>query len=143
MENMMAPPPRRPLGITIISILLIIEGVVELIGAFAAFSLAAVVRHHGVIGSALGVAGIVIGVIALALAIATLVLAWGLWTLKRWAYWATIFIQVLIIVERILSLLRTHATAGMVVASLIIPVIVLIYLFVDRAVRNAFHLKAT
>src|SRR5512136_930619 len=61
---------KRPTGITIIAVLMFIGGALSVIGALTAFG-------AGLAGS--GIWSLVIGV-------ADLVLAWGLWTLKPWAW---------------------------------------------------------
>jgi uncharacterized membrane protein (DUF2068 family) len=76
----------------------------------------------------------------LILAIIELVLAWGLWTLQRWAFWATVIIAILEIIDGLFGLSRGGG-AGMfaVIVDIVIPVIVLIYMFADRNVRAAFR----
>lgn len=78
MENAVAPPRQRPLGVTIMSILLGIQGLIELIGGiiiiFAANSLSHKIVAHGhtiiarfvdTFGVALGGVGVVVGIITL------------------------------------------------------------------------------
>ena len=69
---------RRPLGITIISILLFISAVIGIIGG-----LSSVIGNRPT-GT---VSDVLLGWFPLVLGIIALVLAWGLWTLKPWAYW--------------------------------------------------------
>src|SRR5579859_6404385 len=79
---------RRPLGITIISILLFISAVIEIIGG-----LSSVIGNRPT-GTA---SGVLLGWFPLVLGIIALVLAWGLWTLKPWAYWGTLVVEIVII----------------------------------------------
>src|SRR6266436_7327278 len=80
---------RRPLGITIIAILLFISAVIEIIFGLFAF-----------IGTTLAspLAGLLLGWIPLAIGILTFIVAWGLWTLKPWAYWVTLIVEIVSIV---------------------------------------------
>jgi uncharacterized membrane protein (DUF2068 family) len=66
-----------------------------------------------------------------------LVLAWGLWTLQTWAFWGTVILAVLTIINGIFGIGGGVAATGWV--SLILAVIVLVYMFVDRNVRAAFR----
>src|SRR5205085_8869720 len=72
---------KRPLGITIIAILLFISAVIEIIGGISS-----------VIGTTPTgtISDVLLGWFPLAMGVIELVLAWGLWTLKPWAYWGTL-----------------------------------------------------
>jgi len=65
-----------------------------------------------------------------------LFVAWGLWTLKPWAFWTVVIVEVIHLVQAILSLTRGQGTG---VGDLIFPIIILAYLFLDRNVRAAFR----
>ena len=78
-------------------------------------------------------------IIAGILAVLELVLAWGLWTLQTWAFWATVAIEVLSIINSLFGLTQRNTSLFATLVSLIIPVIILIYLFADRNVRAAFR----
>jgi len=122
---------KRPLGVTIIAI-------IEIIGAIALLllSLAAISTPFGI--------GMVIA------AIIRLIVAWGLWTLKRWAFWAAVVFDALHFCYNLYDLLTGHNTAievatgqsvtkGSVLVGLIVSLVILIYLFVDHNVRAAFR----
>ena len=108
----------RPLGITIISIILGIEGILGIIGGIALLG-----------AGALGITTLVLGVLHL-------VLAWGLWTVKTWAFWGTVILEVLVLINGIFGLSQN---LGHGITSLVFAVIVLIYMFADRNVRAAFR----
>src|SRR5579863_9768504 len=76
---------RRPLGITILAILLFISAVIEIIGGLSS-----------VIGSPPTgtISDILLGWFPLVLGVVELILAWGLWTLKPWAYWGTMVVEI-------------------------------------------------
>jgi uncharacterized membrane protein YdbT with pleckstrin-like domain len=125
----------RPLGITIIAIILGISAVLGLIVII--LGLVALGAAH--IGGALATVAVVALIIAAVFAILELFLAWGLWTLKAWAFWATAVIEALRVLDGLYALFIQHAAIGSAILSLIFPIIILIYLFADRNVRTAFH----
>jgi hypothetical protein len=123
---------KRPLGITIIAILLFISAVIEMIGGITS-----------VIGAPPTgtISDVLLGWFPLILGIIELVLAWGLWTLKRWAYWGTLVAEILIILDHFfgfLGLPRTHSALA-VISGGIVSIIIVIYLLADRDVRQAFR----
>jgi uncharacterized membrane protein (DUF2068 family) len=80
----------------------------------------------------LGVVGIIVGII-------TLFFVFGLWTLKRWAYWTVIIIEGLSLLRSIFELIRHTGTTAGVIAGMIIPAIVFLYFLLDPNVRRAFR----
>src|SRR5437899_1784017 len=110
----------RPLGITIIAIIAAIHGVIAIIG-----------------GITLMGASMTPAVIAVVLGVLELALAWGLWTLQKWAFWATVVLEVLIVLNSLFAFSQRMIPGGVV--DLVIALIVLIYLFADRNVRTAFR----
>ena len=120
---------KRPLGITIIAILLFIQAVFEIVTGIFSF-----IGH--IITNPL--AGLLVGWIPLAIGILLLVLAWGLWTLKPWAYWATLVLEIVNIVLHFLGYGQTHSTLA-IISGGIISIIIVIYLLVDGNVRRAFR----
>jgi hypothetical protein len=123
---------RRPLGITIISILMFISAVIEIIGGLTS------VIGNTPTGTA---SDVLLGWFPLVLGVVTLILAWGLWTLKPWAYWGTLVVEILNILIHFfgfLGLPKTHSALA-VVSGGIISIIIVIYLLVDRHVRRAFQ----
>lgn len=110
----------RPLGITIIAIIMAVFGILGIIGGIALLSVSA----------SLGVITIIMGVLQL-------VLAWGLWTLQPWAYWTTVILEVLALINGIFA--WTTGLPGQGIFGMIVAVIILIYMFVDPNVRAAFR----
>ena len=121
---------RRPLGITIIAILLFISAVIEIISGIFIF-----------IGSTLSnpIDGLLLGWIPLALGVITFIVAWGLWTLKPWAYWVTLIVEIISIVLNLFNLGRPEHSVLGVISGGIISLIIVIYLLVDGNVRRAFR----
>ena len=110
----------RPLGVTIIAVIMAVLGIFDIIGGIV------------IMGSysTLGIITLIIGVLYL-------ILAWGLWTLQTWAFWGTVILAVLTIINGIFGIGGGVPATGIV--SLILAVVVLIYMFVDRNVRAAFR----
>ena len=120
---------RRPLGISIIAILLFIQAIFEIVGGIFSF-LGRLITNP--------LAGLLVGWIPLAIGVLLLILAWGLWTLKPWAYWVTLVLEIVNIVLHFLGYQQTHSLFA-IISGGIISIIVVIYLLVDRNVRRAFQ----
>src|SRR5947207_8747353 len=120
---------RRPLGITIIAILLFIQAIFEIVGGF--FSFFGSVIHNPL-------SGLLVGWIPLVVGILLFILAWGLWTLKPWAYWITLIFEIVNIVLHLLGYSQTHSIFAIIIGG-IISIIIVIYLLVDRIVRRSFR----
>ena len=120
---------RRPFGITIIAILLFIQAIFEIVGGIFSF-LGRLITNP--------LAGLLVGWIPLAIGVLLLILAWGLWTLKPWAYWATLVLEIVNIVLHFLGYQQTHSLFA-IISGGIISIIVVMYLLVDRNVRTAFQ----
>ena len=110
----------RPLGVTIIAVIMAVLGIFDIIGGIV------------IMGSysTLGIITLIIGVLYL-------ILAWGLWTLQTWAFWGTVILAVLTIINGIFGIGGGVPATGIV--SLILAIVVLIYMFADRNVRAAFR----
>jgi len=117
----------RPLGVTIISILLGIQGVLLIILGLTA------VLAGGVTG-----AGFLffVGWFPLIFGILSLLLAWGLWNLRPWAFWTTVVLEVLTIVNIVFGLSNNGSRH---IGDLIVAGIILLYLLLDTNVRVAFR----
>jgi uncharacterized membrane protein (DUF2068 family) len=115
--------PRRPLGVTIIAILVAVAAVVEIISALTT------------LGSSRGLAisSLVTGVLYLGL-------AWGFWTLRFWAFWIAVVVSAIGLVVTFLGLVSGHLTVTYVIG-FIISAVIFVYLLMDRSVRAAFHAR--
>ena len=114
----------RPLGITIIAIILGIQGVLSIIAGILLLA-----------GS--GGAYAVPAIIALVLGVLYLIVAWGLWTLQPWAFWTTVVLEVITLINGIIALTQHSVGSGLL--NIVLSLIILIYLFADRNVRAAFR----
>ncbi|GLV60449.1 hypothetical protein KDH_72680 [Dictyobacter sp. S3.2.2.5] len=121
MVNNTLAPRQRPVGVTIIAILQAIGGVLEILGGIFLLNVSTVAA-----------------IIPIVLGIISLILAWGLWTLKPWAFWVTVVLEAITLITGIVSLVTGNITASVVIQT-IIALAILIYLFADRNVRAAFR----
>jgi lysylphosphatidylglycerol synthetase-like protein (DUF2156 family) len=117
----------RPLGITLLSVLHILQAILFFLGGVALIVLGAFIRRglfgpprllHGVV-SLIGVVVVVIGLLYVGL-------AWGLWTGKGWAWVLSLVLAVLGLIVSLIALVRGRFGAIVV---LILDVIILYYLF--------------
>jgi hypothetical protein len=136
----------RPVGVTIIAVLLIIAGIFELaiggIAIAAIFSAGQAVTTHGhsTIGGIIDAVGGVLGGISIVVGIITLIFAWGLWALKRWAFWLTVILEGFSLLRHIYEFIQPHTHIALIIAGTIIPVVILLYFLVDPHVRRAFRI---
>ncbi len=68
----------------------------------------------------------------------SLVLVYGLWMLKKWAFWGLVIFEVVSIVTNIVGIPTSTDMLSHIVA-LVFPVLILLYLFANHAVRTAFR----
>lgn len=115
---------KRPVGVTVISVLLMIGAVISILAGLAAL---------GVFGASTA-AGIAI--VTLVLGVLQFVVALGLWSLQKWAWTFTIVVVLLRIASDIWGLFANVGLAA-VIGSLVVNVIVFLYLW-SRGVRAAF-----
>jgi hypothetical protein len=117
----------RPLGITLLAILHVLQAVILFLGGVALIALSALLRRdllgvprflHGAV-SLIGVVVVVVGLLYLGL-------AWGLWTGKGWAWVLSLILAVLGIIVSVISLVR-GAFGPLIV--LILDAIIVFYLF--------------
>ena len=124
----------RPLGITIIAAFLGISAILALL--ILILGLNRVITLGLGAGMTPGTSIALLG--AIILGFIEVALAWGLWTLRPWAYWTTVIVEVIRVILGlyVVLILREAIISG--ILSLIIPIIILVYLFADRNVRAAF-----
>lgn len=129
---------KRPVGVTMIAILLCLLGIVE--GGFGGVILVAsllgafVLPMHG-----LAVAGAT-GVFYLLVGLVKLFFTWGLWKLQRWAFCATVCIAVVSLLMSVINAITEPApTSWVLLVGIFIPLVILIYFILDSNVRKAFR----
>jgi len=129
----------RPTGVTVLAVLSIISGVLSLLGGFGALLLGGLATVGGAAqgnadAAALGIVAVVIAVTLLITGALSLVVAYGLWTLRGWAWITAIVLQVIGLAMNGFNLFQGSSGA---VFSIAIAVVVLYYLFRPN-VKEAF-----
>jgi len=125
----------RPLGITIIAAVLGISAILALTVLILGLNRVSTLGLGEGMTSATSLA--LLG--AIILGFFEVALAWGLWTLRPWAFWTTVVVEAirLILGLYVIFILRAAIISG--ILSMIIPLIILVYLFADPRVRQAFR----
>jgi len=123
--------------------ILAVEGVVWFILGSLAFFAVITNGSFNVYGASAAADSLdIISVTGLVSGVLYLFFAWALWTLKRWAFWATLLIEFLNIIAGVLLLTRPKALysagAGQIALSLIIAFFVLACFLISSQVREAF-----
>jgi len=118
---------KRLTSITFLVIIVVLQGSLELLGIAAAF-----VAFNSALATGVGIAN-------LSITVATFVLAWGLWKLKPWAFWATVVIESLSLAVRLFTILQPHANVSSILLRMILPILILVYLFANHNIRAAFR----
>jgi len=112
---------RRPIGVTILAILIILAGLFFLFISLAALLFATVT---------IGALGLAIGVVLVILALLTLAAGFGLLGMRPWAWW----LSVIVLVLSILAQVAAYQLGSL--WSIAIPALILVYLL---AVRKYFR----
>ena len=146
MQNMtMDKPRRRPVGVTIIAVLLGIEGILEVVIGILLLATSLFISHrvtvhgHTTVATVINVLGGILGGLPLIVGIITLIFTWGLWMLKRWAFWTTIVIAALNIVVTLPSIFQAQPNIPSFILRIIVPAIILLYFLFFPQVRHAFR----
>lgn len=132
------PTRTRPLGITIIALLMGLFAILGICGSLTAFGFAPfAVFNDGGLGAVFSNGfGAIVGLIV---SVANLLLAIGLWTLRPWAFWATVIVEVLSLLNAGYFFVGRVGVPRPGFGIHIIPLLVLLYLFLDGNVRRAFR----
>lgn len=126
----------RPLGIAIIGILVAIEAILQILACLALFGVSTVglfaTPFTGPMAALLALSSI-----ALIIGIVELVVASGLWSMEKWAWVVAVIVLWIDVVFDVIGGIIQTQSWGAVLLSLIIPVIVLIYMYMP-GVRKVF-----
>lgn len=118
-----APIPRHPRVIIVITVLMMLQGILEL--TLAALVLSGSVRPVSVVAES-----------SLAWGLFVLLLAWGVWKLKVWSFWMVVVLQVLTLGVAAVDLLELRSVSGSIalvmIGDVLIPVIVLLLFWRNR-----------
>ena len=122
---------QRPTGITVISILMIIGGLILLFTGIAPLVIGPLISidsdySTGSLGFLITIGGLALVI----LGIASLIVSWGLLKGKRWARTITLIISIIAIIFAIISLVSSGELTHII--SIIIYGIIIYYMFTDK-----------
>jgi hypothetical protein len=123
----------RPTGITIISVLMIIGGIVLLFTGITPLFLGPLISIESssdYVISELGMLITIGGLVLVGLGIASFIVSWGLLKGKRWARTITLIISIIAIIFAIISLASSGDLIHII--SIIIYSIIIYYMFTDK-----------
>ena len=115
----------RPIGVIIIAIL-------QLIGALAMLGLGALSLIAGLAIPFFGFILMALGAFMLVWGIIGLILFWGLWGMKSWAWLITIIFNIISIIMGVYGFYNSGFVDFTQLVNVIIPLIIVIYLFFVR-----------
>ncbi len=122
---------RRPTGITIIAVLMIIGGLVLLFTGITPLFIGPLITIDSDYStSALGFLITIGGLVLVVLGIASLIVSWGLLKGKRWARTITLIISIIAIIFAIISLASSSDLIHII--SVIIYGIIIYYMFTNK-----------
>ena len=122
---------QRPTGITVISILMIIGGLILLFTGIAPLVIGPLISIDSDYStSSLGFLITIGGLALVILGIASLIVSWGLLKGKRWARTITLIISIIAIIFAIISLVSSGELTHII--SIIIYGIIIYYMFTDK-----------
>lgn len=116
---------QRPLGITIFAILAGVGGVFGLIGGAALLGIGSLATAAGFL---VGAVAVVFGLLILAVAILEIGLAYGLWTMKPWAWSLGIGLEAVAVVLELIRFAGGRSTASSFIVTLVIAGAIIWYL---------------
>ena len=123
----------RPTGITIISILMIIGGIILLFTGITPLFLGPLISIESSSDYAISELGMLItigGLVLVGLGIASFIVSWGLLKGKRWARTITLIISIIAIIFAIISLISSEDFIHVI--SIIIYGIIIYYMFTNK-----------
>lgn len=115
---------RRPFLVTVLAVLLALQAIAWLIIGFTTLLAA---------GGFLAISLLIMGLVGL-------LLSWGLWTLKRWAFWVTVVISAIDLIVDILGWIQPQLGVAVqeLVPNMVLSAFILVALFMPD-VRAAFR----
>jgi len=128
----------RPLGITILAIVALVQGLFGLLGAFG---IGAAGGMLAMLGGPVGmIAGFLGGIASFFLVIGPLfqlAFAWGAFQMQPWAWWLGIIGPVFTLIGALLKILG-GASPGKVLMGVLIPLLIFLYL-IQPSIRQLFR----
>jgi len=127
-----AQPQPRPIGVTIVGVLVGIQSLVLLLVGLITIQAADGKGEVIAILAATGVVSLVFGLFSF-------FFCRGLLALKRWAFWGTIVLQALSLLGSLVEISQANASFSATLSGIILPIVILVYFLADRNVREAFR----
>jgi hypothetical protein len=137
LDTIFEAPRKRPTGVTAIAVLLCIQGIFRVLAAI--FFLLGALLGGWVLTTSSVIVGFLAGVLVLLLGLAWLYIAWGLWTLKRWAYWTAVILLAFDLLISLFGLTLPISGVWTIWGGVVLPAVVLIYFLAAPNVRRAFR----
>ena len=125
----------RPTGISIIAVLLFVAAALDIVyGILAMVKVPTFVTSSGVaVMVQISPWGFLLS------GLLTFLVGYGLWTLRGWAFWTVVILEIANLIFGFV-LLFSAFNVWAVLLSMVIPAVILIYFFADRHVREAFNI---
>ncbi|HEX6555471.1 MAG TPA: hypothetical protein VF026_22110 [Ktedonobacteraceae bacterium] len=137
LDTLFEAPRKRPTGVTAIAVLVSIQGIFNvLVGIF--FLLGALLGGWVLTTSSV-ILGFLAGVLVLLLGLALIYMSWGLWTLKRWAYWTAVILLAFDLLVSLFGLTLPISGVWTIWGGIVLPAVVLIYFLAAPSARKAFR----
>ena len=127
-----AQPQPRPIGVTIVGVLVGIQSLILLLVGLITIQAADGKGEVIAILAATGVVSLVFGLFSFFFCRALL-------ALKRWAFWGTIVLQALSLLGSLVEISQANASFSATLSGIILPIVILVYFLADRNVREAFR----
>lgn len=137
MSEMTTIPRRRPVGISIVAIFLALSGFMALTGAMLNF--VSVSKDMGRLPNHIAALLLTLGVVSIILSAISFGLTYGLWTLKRWAFWFTVALEIILLVQNVVLWYINVYTVFAFAINCLPPILIIAYFFLYREVRSAFE----
>ncbi len=127
---------KRPIGVTILAILAIIGGLVQLFGGLSFLGITALAVPGMGVGSLAGGLGVTAGTVMIVLSVLGIVFGIGALMLKSWSWTLGVVLYGVMLAANLILMFTAGLSTTLVVAA-IIAAVVLAYLFAP-SVRTAF-----
>lgn len=126
----------RPFGVALIAILIGIDAILQLLAALAFFGVSSVGFFST---SYVGPAAVLmmLGILMLLVGIVEMIVAVSMWHLEKWTWMLAVIIAWISVVFDFIAAFVGTQTWGMALVSMIVPVIVLFYMYMSN-VQKAF-----
>lgn len=152
MVHMMQNTHTRPGGISFLATMIIIGGIITVVSAILALLELSVPVIRSTLGNVpsdvayldgfaviAAAQSLLVGWVALgAVGVAQMFVAWGLFSLKTWAYWIVVIVSFANIAGSFVAWWQHSVTTPTFILSAILPVLILLYLLRSAKVREAF-----